>query len=542
MRGALCWASVRIQQIKIRNFRCFRALLLDLAAGPASFVAPNGGGKSTLLEAVARACGAVAPRLTSQDFRDSTQPIEIVAVVSNLPTDTAALYADELRFETGGPVMSVGVRASWDDEQEELEIVHGFPDHGWRRSTKEQRDALPTVWLPTSRDVAQQLRIVGRQNVLASLVEALDMDQALEEAATSLEGAAQDLAATQVLVNMLQAAAERTSTIVPGTVTGFDLSPVSRTKDDLLRLLELSVEGDTGLGLPVDRISSGAGQISLFAFVLRLLASSQDEYVLIVDEPELSLHPQAQRSLMSELASESAQLLVATHSPSILDRADSRTVRRLSTGADGVEVKGSGAISDAAARRLQRIANPRTAEAFFATKVILVEGESDYLALSVLAERSGVDLDGAGVSLISLEGAGSFSTFVTLLGPAGLEIPLIGMCDADHESTWRGALSTAGMNVPDATSMAAEGFFVCRQDLEDEVFRALGATQAEAALRAAGLGAALDLFASQPTQTGPREQVLRRFIDKNKVEAARALADALDVSIQTPLHEVLARV
>lgn len=64
----------------------------------------------------------------------------------------------------------------------------------------------------------------------------------------------------------------------------------------------------------------GEGIVSLMFLVDALFESSPDE-LLVIDEPELSLHPQLQRRLLQEIISLTSdrQILIATHSPEMVD-------------------------------------------------------------------------------------------------------------------------------------------------------------------------------------------------------------------------------
>jgi len=64
----------------------------------------------------------------------------------------------------------------------------------------------------------------------------------------------------------------------------------------------------------------GEGIISLLFLVDCIFESTKDE-ILVIDEPELSLHPQLQRRLLKEFVelSKDRQIVIATHSPEMLD-------------------------------------------------------------------------------------------------------------------------------------------------------------------------------------------------------------------------------
>jgi predicted ATPase len=531
-----------LQRIEIRNLRCFTEFELDLDPAGCYLVASNGGGKSSLLEAISMGCGVVR-RFEKTDFADLGAPIEVVLTISDLPTETAGIFADETQFGGGQPTVTLGVRVTWDEPEQELEVTHGFPDAAWRRSTRAQREALSLLWLPARRDPGRALQMTGSASVLAELIGKLDTSLDLEAAAESIRGAAEALAEAEPLGELLESAGEEMRGLLAGSeVECFEFAPIATSDEDLLRQVELLFSGGAAANpLPVSRQSSGLAQLGLFSFVLRALAQEDSGFLLLADEPELSLHPHAQRALAGRLHTASNQVLIATHSSNVLDRADPRRIVRLRPTDSGVKAARAGAISDAQAGRLMRISDPRTAEAFFSEGVILVEGESDHVALRALSERLGRNLDAEGISLISLEGAGSFASFVELLGPNGLMLKLRGLCDADHADSWRKTLTKAGISAADLNEMNSSGFFVCERDLEDELSKVLGDDGVEGALQAAGLSEQFDQFAAQPSQTGVQSEKLRRFLRKNKVRCSPVLIDALDLDyLPDPLKDVLA--
>ena len=181
------------------------------------------------------------------------------------------------------------------------------------------------------------------------------------------------------------------------------------------------------------------------------------------------------------------------------------------------------------------------------TAIVIVEGESDQVAIETLAERRGVDLAAAGVRIERLGGAHRIGTFLTQLGQAdGLR--LAGLCDAGEELVFRRALERAGFG----SSLTREdleelGFFVCVEDLEEELIRALGAPRVEEILDAND-----DLHRFRTLQQMPAwrdratEEQLRRFMGsggRRKIRYARFLVEALELDrVPRPLDRVLSHV
>jgi hypothetical protein len=95
--------------------------------------------------------------------------------------------------------------------------------------------------------------------------------------------------------------------------------------------------------------------------------------------------------------------------------------------------------------------------------------------------------------------------------------------------------------------MESLGYYVCVEDLEDELIRSLGAGSVERVVDAQGELGPFRTFQKQPAQQGRTiEAQLRRFMGTRagrKMKYARLLVDALDLAhVPRPLDRVLAHV
>jgi hypothetical protein len=180
--------------------------------------------------------------------------------------------------------------------------------------------------------------------------------------------------------------------------------------------------------------------------------------------------------------------------------------------------------------------------------VILVEGISDQAALEALAGRRGRDLAAEGVLIVPIGGAQAIGRFLQLYGPGGADLRLAGLCDAGEEREFRRGLERAGFGSGlTRADMEALGFFVCVDDLEDELIRALGADAVQKVVEAHGdLGAFRTLQKQRPWEGRRTEEQLRRFMGsggRRKFRYGRFLVDALDLThMPRPLDGVLAHV
>ena len=179
---------------------------------------------------------------------------------------------------------------------------------------------------------------------------------------------------------------------------------------------------------------------------------------------------------------------------------------------------------------------------------VLVEGDSDRVALHTAAERRGRDLAAEGIDVVAMGGITNTRAFASHYGPRGLRVPLAGLYDAPEESKVRHGLVAAGLVAAlDPGALPGLGFYKCSVDLEDELIRALGVDAVEAVIEAAGEARSLRLLAGMPAQRGwSREAVLRRFLgvrSGRKARYAALLVGALEPDrVPEPLAAVLAKV
>jgi hypothetical protein len=178
-----------------------------------------------------------------------------------------------------------------------------------------------------------------------------------------------------------------------------------------------------------------------------------------------------------------------------------------------------------------------------ASALVIVEGISDQVALETLAVRRGRDLVAEGISIVPIGGAQRIGRFLEPLIASGREVGLAGLCDAGEESVFRRGLERAGLGSGlTRATMERLGFYVCVEDLEDELIRSLGAAAVENVLEAHGhLGSFRTYQKQQAHQRKAPEAQLRGFLGNYKARYGRFLVEALDLDrVPRPLDGVLA--
>jgi hypothetical protein len=179
---------------------------------------------------------------------------------------------------------------------------------------------------------------------------------------------------------------------------------------------------------------------------------------------------------------------------------------------------------------------------------VLVEGASDRAAVEALAAGRGVDLRETGVSVVAMGGATSIWRFLERFTREEPQVRLAGLCDAGEEGYFRRGLERAGLGAaPDRAGLEVLGFFVCVEDLEDELIRTLGIDAVESVIAAEGDLRSLRALQKQPAQRErSADEQVRRFLGSGsgrKIRYARLLVEALPESqVPRPLDRLLAHV
>lgn len=150
-----------------------------------------------------------------------------------------------------------------------------------------------------------------------------------------------------------------------------------------------------------------------------------------VEEPEAHLHPHQQRRLSEYIQNKfNGQILITSHSPHIASRFNPGCIIRLYS-KQKITHAACGGCSEmlkAVFSEFNYRLNALSAETFFSDGVFLVEGVSEVMFYTDLADKIGIDLDKYNISILSVEGIG-FKPYVAICN--ALSIPWVLRTDND---------------------------------------------------------------------------------------------------------------
>jgi putative ATP-dependent endonuclease of OLD family len=215
---------------------------------------------------------------------------------------------------------------------------------------------------------------------------------------------------------------------------------ISDSSRDLYKNIQLFV--NDGIDSPLTEKGTGIQS----AIIISLFSLYCNEYhnnssLLVAEEPELFLHPQARRLISAELDkflkgndAQPRQLIISTHSIEYLKNVDPYNIARVYKDKKSNEsfVKQLDKhVSDKISVELKRFLWSNNTELFFADKVILVEGGEVYIIPSLVdnIRKSKQLLDYKNITVSRVNGKGSFLIYVKML--QCFDIPFIILGDLD---------------------------------------------------------------------------------------------------------------
>jgi len=145
--------------------------------------------------------------------------------------------------------------------------------------------------------------------------------------------------------------------------------------------------------------------------------------LVIIDEPEIHLHYQFQNEYLQVVRAlnkeQHCQYILVTHSEALINSSTISQVRRFSLNNSGhTEIKAPTLTTDEKTL-IKILDNTRSTYAFFAKKVVLVEGDTDrYLYKSIIQEKY-PELDQQ-IAVLYIGGKGNFTEWSKLFDAFGL--------------------------------------------------------------------------------------------------------------------------
>ena len=402
---------IMIEKLIIKNYRSIESLEIKLSMLNA-LIGPNSSGKTNILKALDLIVGTTYPSVRSFDesdfyLRDTSRTIHIeVRFQKPIQYD---IYGFKLTFD-GNDMNYVAIDYVGDTLQ--------YPQSGREiKVTNEMRKQVSMMYLPLDRQAYQQItssqwKIYGKllKHIAKNIPnkERIDFKKGVENSFTQ-----NIFPHVKQVENLLKEYVKEQ--------TGLDLSLRLSIIDPTFVLKDIRPWVKSHSDFEVDIENEGAGVQSAVAIAIARTYAEivKKPLILAIEEPELYLHPHGCRhfyKILKELSQNDVQVIYTTHERSFVNIADLDSILLVKKENGGTRVYTCrNSITDIDAIKMASKFDEELNEAFFAEKVILVEGPDDKIACKLAFEKLGVELDKHNISVIDCGGNTGIRPMVEIL-------------------------------------------------------------------------------------------------------------------------------
>jgi putative ATP-dependent endonuclease of the OLD family len=360
--------AILIDKIRVKNFRALQDVEVDLKS-ITLLVGANNAGKTTLLRALNTVLGVSRTQLNKDDLfidKAGNQPANSIIIdVRIVPIDVhgqrVTTFEEPWRSRLGGQEIFqsesrlyeyVAFRAEYSFGREDAPLPTTYKlitdwqgailGDEFNRITQ-IRSLLPMYLIDAQRDLQEDLKL--RTSFFGKLVSQLERDYSEADLAT-LHQLIEELNNTAVsnseVLSHLKIKLSELNRTTQTRGAGISINPFPKKIRDLHKGMKVDFQdnGSDSFGMEYHGMGtrSWASILTLGAYLdweLQQIAQLEEanEYfqpiapIIGLEEPEAHLHPNAQRTLYSQMKTFAGQKIISTHSPYIAGQADLTELR-----------------------------------------------------------------------------------------------------------------------------------------------------------------------------------------------------------------------
>lgn len=460
-------ALLRIELIRVKNYRGITDCVLTLEPGITLLVGRNSAGKSRLLRAIAIACSAQQANADDFTVGDGSDP-EIDLVLAP-PTGTdefddriQTVYGNQVQPTNSSGRERIAWRTTisrseegWGGRSESRFLTYDVRSSDWTLGSSAasvsptQKRLIAADYVDTGRDLASELNRAGSaiRRVLDKLEVPESERKALETDLTNLGSRIVDHSAA---LGHVRKQLEVLNSTVAGVGTP-DVRALPSRLEELVRMIDVGLDNGYG-ALPMRLHGSGARslaslQVQSVLYDRRLGRDGTDlptHPASLIEEPEAHLHPQACFQLQELLERVPGQVIVSTHSSHLVTVAPVGSLRLVRSIAGCTTVQDftpvdSEKTTPAALRvdvarleweKIRKYVERPFGEVLFASVIVIGDGASERGFLPEIVRHS-LDVDAAGVCVVDPQAASQAPAMVKFAEAAGIRC--IAFMDADKQ-------------------------------------------------------------------------------------------------------------
>jgi len=233
---------------------------------------------------------------------------------------------------------------------------------------------------------------------------------------------------------------------------------------------------ESGFDINATELGGGFQNAIVIAILKAFEELKKSGAMFLIEEPEMFLHPQMQRSLYKTLREigEQNQIIYTTHSPHFVTIPEYDEITLIAKDNGGTKQrKSSLAKTPELENKLRKEFDPERNEMFFASRVLLVEGDTEKLALPEYSARESLDLDSAGATIVEVGGKRNLKAFADLIISFGIPVGILYDIDSLEYSKDEKEAEVAYNRSLDSLKSDKVKVWALNKNYEDELRQAL---------------------------------------------------------------------
>jgi predicted ATP-dependent endonuclease of OLD family len=426
-----------IKSIQIENFRSIKSIFIK-PRNLYAFLGPNSTGKTNILKAIDLVLGegwTTKAKVARELFNDPTLPINI-----EIEFVTPIMIYDNYKHRDV-PINSIRMEmVLYPDLAVNTTVNGGDKFYGQEKLKK----LCHFIYIPSERNLTSELR-VSQWTMLGKMMRLIyenyivhyenDEDKLKEEFKKQMLSAKEflenDFSQTEITFKKFtDKFKEKCKENSAGLASGFHPVLDIYNLNWFYKTLQIHISEDNPQ-MQFDSGEVGAGMqnllmIAIFQTYSELMGG---KVIFGIEEPEIYLYPQAQRSLYKSFQklSEHTQILYTTHNPNFVNAQRAYELEMLQkTNEEGTyNFEKLDFINEIEAEKqkfkIYSHFNIERNEIFFAKKILFVEGASDKIFYTtIFEEKWNIDIDKIGLSIIDCSGKGGVIYFAGLCSALGM--------------------------------------------------------------------------------------------------------------------------
>ena len=445
---------MKITRISIRNYKSIKEL--DFKPNPRLniFIGENGVGKSNIFEAINWILGPTYPTFNATTKQDHYLGNENNKIIIQLHFENN--YILELNESKDKYQFSITQEGNY---QQDLSTLRAEFCSAYIGTERQIVDYLPSNrWSLLGRILLDINKRFCEEQTEDGESKPEKLKNELDEIRDNLLFTVKGENGSEIMKDFITILQEESARQMNMSPENFKLNFNLYDPWNFYKTLQILVkEPEIGLEIQASQLGAGA-QASITMAILRAYSEIKLRRgnPIFIDEPELFLHPQAQRNLykiLRKIADErDIQIFYTTHSPYLLSLEDFDEIFVVRKNKDrGTYIRYAeidkfiedlkirkGVTTDATTLKLyyknafeQTADSISSLEAFFAQKVILVEGESEALILPYFFEKIGFDYVTEKITIVKCGSKNELDRFYRLYSEFG--IPCFVIFDGDKD-------------------------------------------------------------------------------------------------------------